>query len=226
MACIYTHTLPWQALPWCHDCFVTSFMVTELSPKPLPKALLQGGKEGRRGFWWKAFLRGQGKKKRKENKNLRPLQWPPGWRPPEPQPNSHPPVWSFLPGWPDSAGGLLWPSRRPGRRPGARRPAADDAVASFSRPQPLTSDGLAREPRGQKGVFQKPPRGVTTGPGGRPTQASSNHQPSFRPALPPPRLSQRVPAELQGLRCQVTQWCWASRIAHVQGLEVLQVFRM
>ena len=59
--------------------------------------------------------------------------------------------------------------------------------------------------RGQKGVFQKPPRGVTAGPGGRPTQASSNHQPSFRPTLPPPRLSQRVPAELQDLQCQVTQ---------------------
>lgn len=196
-------------------------------PNPSPKHFYKEERRDDVVFGEKPFSGVRKKKKGKENKNLRPLQWPPGWRTPEPQPNSHPPVLSFLPGWPDSAGGLLWPSRRPGRRPGARRPAADDAVASFSRPQPLTSDGLAREPRGQKGVFQKPPRGVTAGPGGRPTQASSNHQPSFRPTLPPPRLSQRVPAELQDLRCQVTQWCWASRIAHVQGLvEVLQVFRV
>lgn len=89
-------------------------MVTELSPKPLPKELLQGGKETT-WFLVKSLSLGSGGKK---GKNLRALQWPPGWRPPEPQPNSHPPVLSFLPGGPDFGGGQPDRAGRPGRRPG------------------------------------------------------------------------------------------------------------
>ena len=80
-----------------------------------PQSTSTGGKEGRRGFWWKAFLRGQGGKKNKENKNLRtpphPLQWPPGWRPPE-QPGS---VWSHA----LTFHGFLWcaPSHPPSKGP-------------------------------------------------------------------------------------------------------------
>lgn len=46
----------------------------------------------------KSLSRGSGGKK---EKNLRALQWPPGWRPPEPQPNSHSTGIVLLPGGPD-----------------------------------------------------------------------------------------------------------------------------
>ena len=177
---------------------------------------------GRTWFLVKSLSQGSGGKKKQRKQKFEdpphPLQWPPGWRPPEPQPNSHPPVLSFLPGWLDPTGGQLWPSRRPGRRPGARRPAAADAVASFSRPQPLTSDRFAQKPRRQNGVFQKPPRGVAAGPGRTPHAGLIQSLTVLSARAPPPRLSHHVPAALQGLRRQVMQWRWASRIAPVQGL--------
>ena len=107
MACIHTHTLPWQALPWCHDCFVTSFMVTELSPKPLPKALLPGGKEGRRGFGEKPFSGVRGKKKEKKTK-----------------------IWDPSSGHP--VGGLLSPSLTPTHQYCPSCPAGRTPLAGYS----------------------------------------------------------------------------------------------
>ena len=144
-----------------------------------PQSTSTGGKEGRRGFWWKAFLRGRGPGRGKENKNLTT---------PPTHSSGHP------------VGGLLSPSLTPthqycpscpaGRTPlaGSSDQAAGQVAGRGLAGQPprtpwLLSPGLnlslqTTSPKGhaaRTASFKSRLVESPQDPGGCPTQASSNH---------------------------------------------------